>query len=86
MTSRGLKDLPDVTLPEIQQRVKQLLNKKVAITNHLRGRDAVSKGVITAVYKNLFVVEFTKKDDTYTKTFTYSDLISEEIIVEEVVE
>ena len=46
-----------------------------------RKREKVKQGRIIEVYQSLFVVEFEDPNNTYIESYTYSDILTEKILI-----
>ena len=58
--------------------IKNLINKRVVVINNLgRNKEEYSEGIIKKIYKYVFVLE----TDYYMKSFSYSDLLTKDVIV-----
>ena len=58
--------------------IKNLINKRVVVINNLgRNKEEYSEGIIKKIYKYVFVLE----TDYYKKSFSYSDLLTKDVIV-----
>ena len=71
------------SLDETQTQIKALLNRPVKISYNSRGREVSDIGTITAVFNSLFVFEYQRKGLNFKSSFTYSDVMTEEIYVDE---
>ena len=71
------------SLDETQTQIKALLNHPVRISYNSRGREVSDIGTITAVFNSLFIFEYQRKGQNFKSSFTYSDVMTEEIYVDE---
>ena len=80
MANRSQKELPNITIEDVQSKVNSLLNKKAAISSYNRGKNIVVEGKIVSAYKSVFVFECAK--NSAKKSYTYADVVSGKIILE----
>ncbi|MDO4378134.1 MAG: Veg family protein [Erysipelotrichia bacterium] len=73
---------PVRTIDQVKDEVTELINCKVRIYNNFSKREKPTEGLITAAYKNLFVLQTDENSFISKKTFTYSDLITGGISIE----
>ena len=71
------------SLDETQTQIKALLNHPVRISYNSRGREVSDVGTITAVFGSLFIFEYQRKGQNFKSSFAYSDVMTEEIYVDE---
>ncbi|MBR0386020.1 MAG: Veg family protein [Erysipelotrichaceae bacterium] len=71
-------------LINVQARINKLLDKKVRVTYHNRGKDICDEGIITNAFRNVFVFSYERNGRSFRESFTYSDVMTEEIVIEEV--
>lgn len=67
-----------MNLDKVKQEVKDLLGKRVVIIYSIgRNKEELIEGVINGLYKSLF----TLKTTYYTRSFSYQDIITKDIII-----
>jgi len=71
------------TIRETQEEMKALLNHKITVHYHNRGKDYFDVGEITAVFDNIFIFEYVRSNQTFKSSFTYKDVMTREIIINE---
>ena len=76
MAPRTKKTVEGNNLDVAQQRVKNLLYKRVKITYHTRGRELSDTGVITAVFGKIFTFEYERNGQKFKSSFTYTDVMT----------
>ncbi len=76
------KNMPTNSVADIQNRIKELINKEVTISYQNRGKEKSDKGVITAAYGKIFMFEYERNGKKFKETFSYTDIMTGDIKVE----
>lgn len=84
MGARAERSYDPNSLSNVQSRINELLNCRVRVTYHNRGKDICDEGVITAAFKNVFVFSYERNGRSFKESFTYSDVMTEEIAIEDI--
>lgn len=84
MGARAVRNYDPNSITNTQTMIRGLINKKVVVTYHNRGKDICDEGVITKAFSNLFMFEYERNGKKFKESFTYSDVMTEEIIIAEV--
>ena len=72
------------SLSETQSQIRNLLNKKVRISYNDRGKEVGDVGTITSVFNSLFIFEYQRNNRSFKSSFTYTDVMTDVICVEEI--
>lgn len=69
-------------MKEIKEAVKNHEGEMATLTlEYGRKRERQKVGKITEVYQSLFIVEFDSANNTYVESFTYSDILTQKILI-----
>lgn len=83
MGARAERNYDPNSITNTQQFIQSLVNKKVQVTYHNRGKDICDEGIITNAFKNIFIFEYERNGRVFKESFTYSDVMTEEIVITE---
>ncbi len=84
MGARAERSYDPNGLNNVQARINNLLDKRVRVTYHNRGKDICDEGVITAAFRNIFIFVYERNGRSFRESFTYSDVMTEEIVIDEI--
>lgn len=69
-------------MKQIKQDIKDHEGQIVELTlENGRKREKNKQGRITEVYQSLFIVEFEDPNNTFIESYTYSDVLTEKILI-----
>ncbi|HEL1585103.1 TPA: hypothetical protein TXJ06_001867 [Streptococcus suis] len=69
-------------MKQIKQDIKDHEGKIVELTlENGRKREKNKQGRITEVYQSLFIVEYEDPNNTFVESYTYSDILTEKILI-----
>ncbi|CYV80426.1 MULTISPECIES: Veg family protein [Streptococcus] len=69
-------------MKQIKQDIKDHEGQIVELTlENGRKREKNKQGRITEVYQSLFIVEFEDPNNTFVESYTYSDILTEKILI-----
>lgn len=69
-------------MKQIKEDIKNHEGQIVELTlENGRKREKNKQGRITEVYQSLFIVEYQDPNNTYVESYTYSDVLTEKILV-----
>ncbi|HFI0702506.1 TPA: Veg family protein [Streptococcus suis] len=69
-------------MKQIKQDIKEHEGQIVELTlENGRKREKNKQGRITEVYQSLFIVEFEDPNNTFVESYTYSDVLTEKILI-----
>lgn len=69
-------------MKQIKQDIKDHEGQIVELTlENGRKREKNKQGRITEVYQSLFIVEFEDPNNTFVESYTYSDVLTEKILI-----
>ncbi len=69
-------------MKQIKENIKDHEGKIVELTlENGRKREKNKQGRIVEVYQSLFIVEFEDPNNTFVESYTYSDILTEKILV-----
>ncbi|HFI0404325.1 TPA: Veg family protein [Streptococcus suis] len=69
-------------MKQIKQDIKDHEGQIVELTlENGRKREKNQQGRITEVYQSLFIVEFEDPNNTFVESYTYSDVLTEKILI-----
>ena len=69
-------------MKQIKQDIKEHEGKIVELTlENGRKREKNKQGRIVEVYQSLFIVEFQDPNNTFVESYTYSDILTEKILI-----
>ncbi|HFI0466898.1 TPA: Veg family protein [Streptococcus suis] len=69
-------------MKQIKQDIKNHEGQIVELTlENGRKREKNKQGRITEVYQSLFIVEFEDPNNTFVESYTYSDVLTEKILI-----
>lgn len=69
-------------MKQIKQDIKEHEGQVVELTlENGRKREKNKQGRIIEVYQSLFIVEFEDPNNTYVESYTYSDILTEKILI-----
>ncbi|HEL2110771.1 TPA: hypothetical protein U1W10_000883 [Streptococcus suis] len=69
-------------MKQIKQDIKDHEGQIVELTlENGRKREKNKQGRITEVYQSLFIVEFEDPNNTFIESYTYSDILTEKILI-----
>lgn len=69
-------------MKQIKQDIKEHEGQIVELTlENGRKREKNKKGRIVEVYQSLFIVEFEDPNNTFVESYTYSDILTEKILI-----
>ena len=70
------------TMQQIKQDIKDHEGKIVEVTlENGRKREKNKQGRIVEVYQSLFIVEYEDPNNTFVESYTYSDILTEKILI-----
>ncbi|HFI0062645.1 TPA: Veg family protein [Streptococcus suis] len=69
-------------MKQIKQDIKEHEGQVVELTlENGRKREKNKQGRIVEVYQSLFIVEFQDPNNTFVESYTYSDILTEKILI-----
>lgn len=69
-------------MKQIKQDIKEHEGQVVELTlENGRKREKNKQGRIIEVYQSLFIVEFQDPNNTFVESYTYSDILTEKILI-----
>ena len=69
-------------MKQIKQDIKDHEGKIVELTlENSRKREKNKQGRIVEVYQSLFIVEYEDPNNTFVESYTYSDILTEKILI-----
>ncbi|MBF0818127.1 Veg family protein [Streptococcus acidominimus] len=69
-------------MKQIKEDIKNHEGQVVELTlENGRKREKNKQGRITEVYQSLFIVEYQDPNNTYVESYTYSDVLTEKILI-----
>ncbi|HFH9925977.1 TPA: Veg family protein [Streptococcus suis] len=69
-------------MKQIKQDIKEHEGQVVELTlENGRKREKNKQGRILEVYQSLFIVEFQDPNNTFVESYTYSDILTEKILI-----
>lgn len=69
-------------MKQIKQDIKEHEGQVVELTlENGRKREKNKQGRIVEVYQSLFIVEFEDHNNTFVESYTYSDILTEKILI-----
>ncbi|HEM4483311.1 TPA: hypothetical protein U1209_001616 [Streptococcus suis] len=69
-------------MKQIKQDIKEHEGQIVELTlENGRKREKNKQGRIVEVYQSLFIVEFEDPNNTFVESYTYSDILTEKILI-----
>ncbi|MDO5078022.1 hypothetical protein EII38_07825 [Streptococcus minor] len=69
-------------MKQIKQDIKEHEGKIVELTlENGRKREKNKQGRIVEVYQSLFIVEYEDPNNTFVESYTYSDILTEKILI-----
>lgn len=69
-------------MKQIKEDIKNHEGQIVELTlENGRKREKNKQGRITEVYQSLFIVEYRDPNNTYVESYTYSDVLTEKILI-----
>ncbi|AIG44565.1 Veg family protein [Streptococcus suis] len=69
-------------MKQIKQDIKEHEGQVVELTlENGRKREKNKQGRIIEVYQSLFIVEFEDPNNTFVESYTYSDILTEKILI-----
>ncbi|BCP58635.1 TPA: Veg family protein [Streptococcus suis] len=69
-------------MKQIKQDIKEHEGQVVELTlENGRKREKNKQGRIVEVYQSLFIVEFEDPNNTFVESYTYSDILTEKILI-----
>ncbi|MBF0776316.1 hypothetical protein BVE84_07245 [Streptococcus azizii] len=69
-------------MKQIKEDIKNHEGQIVELTlENGRKREKNKQGRITEVYQSLFIVEYQDPNNTYVESYTYSDVLTEKILI-----
>ena len=69
-------------MKQIKQDIKDHEGKNVELTlENGRKREKNKQGRIVEVYQSLFIVEYEDPNNTFVESYTYSDILTEKILI-----
>ncbi|MER0122139.1 hypothetical protein GGG87_00230 [Streptococcus sp. zg-86] len=69
-------------MKQIKEDIKNHEGQVVELTlENGRKREKNKQGRITEVYQSLFIVEYEDPNNTYVESYTYSDVLTEKILI-----
>lgn len=69
-------------MKQIKQEIKEHEGQIVELTlENGRKREKNKQGRIIEVYQSLFIVEYNDPNNTFVESYTYSDILTEKILV-----
>lgn len=69
-------------MKQIKQDIKEHEGQIVELTlENGRKREKTKKGRIIEVYQSLFIVEFEEPNNVFVESYTYSDILTEKILI-----
>lgn len=69
-------------MKQIKEDIKNHEGQVVELTlENGRKREKNKQGRITEVYQSLFIVEFEEPNNTFIESYTYSDILTEKILI-----
>ncbi len=72
----------DAKMKQIKQDIKDHEGKIVELTlENGRKREKNKQGRIVEVYQSLFIVEYEDPNNTFVESYTYSDILTEKILI-----
>ena len=70
-------------MKQIKQDIKDHEGKIVELTlENGRKREKNKQGRIVEVYQSLFIVEYEDPNNTFVESYTYSDILTEKILIQ----
>ena len=81
--ARVIRKVETNQLQLTQEKVRKMLNRQVRVIYNNRGREFSDEGMITAVFNNVFVFEFERNNQKFKASFTYTDVMTGGIELEE---
>ncbi len=83
MASRSKMLNPVCTIKQIKEDVASRINCRVRVVHNLNRKQKPIEGVIVAAYNNIFAVQTEEDGLRSKKTYSYSELISNSISLED---
>ena len=70
-----------MNLDKTKKEIKDLLGKKVLVKVNIgRNKEEIFEGIIEKTYLNIFTI----KTNKYNKSFSYSDVLTKDIIIKKI--